>query len=130
MRNGLYGKSKEAHVIWTRLGFEDPNYYRKGSAKTEKAVKFQIETQIKAFDVLESDMTAFMMAQTKNSQILFYIAPGPLNPERAFRTFVFLPNPRISFSINALVLLPGANKALFYTENQLGEISLENYPFE
>jgi len=130
MRNGLYGSAKEARVIWTRLSFSDPNYYLRGSAETVKAVNLPIEAEIIAFAVLETDKTAFLMAQLKNYQVLLHIVPGPANPERALQTFSFLPNIRISFAIEALILLPEAKKAIFYTENHLGEINLSDYPFE
>ena len=40
-----------------------------------------------------------------------------------------MPSIRIPFTIRELVLLPEAEKAIFYSNKHLGEISLKHYPF-
>ena len=59
-----------------------------------------------------------------------HIIPGPSVSERPMRTFTFYPEYRLEFNINELVIIPDAKKAIFYSQDNLGEINLENYPFE
>ena len=59
--------------------------------------------------------------------------PGPEVSDREARTYTYLLNKdgRLgSFKIDALMLLPEAKKAIFHSHQYLGEISLENYPFQ
>ena len=65
--------------------------------------------------VLETDMTAFLMSQTKTMTLILHIVPGPSVSDREMRTFVFNAMGVITFTIDDLVLLPKANKAIFYS---------------
>ena len=74
-------------------------------------------------------MSAFLLAQTRQLQIILHIVPGPTVSDRELRTLTFMPSIRIPFTIRELVLLPEAEKAIFYSNKHLGEISLKHYPF-
>ncbi len=46
------------------------------------------------------------------------------------RSFTFKKLDTIEFTVSQLLILPDANKAVFYGSEFYAEISLENYPFE
>ena len=131
MRNGLYGSAKEARVFWSRLDFTHQNYHRSGEAENIRAVSFPIQTKIEQFAVHEEDLTVFLMAQSQTRQIILHIVPGPSVSDRVMRTFTFRPFniKQQSFVIDELLILPRAEKVIFYSQDHLGEISLKNYPF-
>ena len=82
------------------------------------------------FGVYETDLTAFLMAQTRNKKVILHIVPGPSVKDRPLRTYTFWPDGFTDFNINELIILPEAKKAIFYSYDHIGEISLEYYPFE
>ena len=132
MRNGLFGREEEARVLWTKL---DPttyqDAYRQGSAEQIQAVTFPIRSILKQFSVHEVDQSAFLMTQTlKSLQLSLWIVPGPSVSERPMRSFTFNKLDTIEFTVSQLLIMPDANKAVFYGSEFYAEIRLENYPFE
>ena len=59
-----------------------------------------------------------------------HVVPGPRVAERELKTFTYFPEYRLEFNINELLIIPEAKKAIFYSQDHLGEISLEDYPFQ
>ena len=74
----------------------------------------------------------FLVSQTKRSQVILSLIPGPAEAlsKRPIRTFTFWPYKfDETFLIEKFFLMPNAQKAIFYSAEHLGEISLANYPF-
>ena len=46
------------------------------------------------------------------------------------RTFIFKPDDRKPLNIDEMLILPEAQKVIFYGQEHFGEISLKDYPFE
>ena len=130
MRNGLFGSPKEVRIYWTHLDFSQPDYHRRGHATNTRIVSMPITKTIDHFAVYETDLTAFLLSQTRNQKVILNIVPGPSVKERPLRTYTFWPDGFTDFNINELLLLPEAKKAIFYSQNHIGEIGLEHYPFE
>ena len=130
IQNGLFGSAKEARVFWSQIDFSRPNEVQRGTAEDIRAISMPISTKIEQFAVYDSDLSVFLMAQTKRLQVVLHVIAGPSVSERPLRTFTFWPNDdRKSFIIDQLILLPQAEKAIFFSAEHFGEISLENYPF-
>ena len=125
MRNGLYGTRTQARVFWSHIDFTKKDYHRNGYAENLQAVAIPIETQIEQFSVYETDLTAFLLAQNRLLEIIMYVVPGPsVSNSRQLRAFTFMPSIKIPFTINELVVLPHAQKAIFYSNKHFGEIDL------
>ena len=130
MQNGLFGSPEEARVFWTSIDFSTPNELTRGIAKDIRAVSISIQTKVEQFAVYESDLSVFLMGQTKRFEVVLHIVPGPDVSARPLRTFTFWPNqPFSTFLIDQLIILPQDEKAIFYSANHLGEIYLQGYPF-
>ena len=115
MRNGLYGKSTEAQVVWTRLTFDRDDYHRNGDAYNQRGVSLNIDEKVSNMAVVETDMTAFLMSQTKQSTIIMHVVPGPAVSEREMRSFVFVTLGVIQFTVEDFIIVADAKKAIFYS---------------
>lgn len=77
----------------------------------------------------ETDLTAFLLGRSKSYQLVLHIVPGPASDVKESKTFSFLPNFRTEILFRDLVLLPHSKKLIFFSEDQLSEIDLQDYPF-
>ena len=129
-RNGLYGSPEEARIYWSIINFDTPDYLKYGHSENIRVSSIPIETKIQNFGVHEADLTTFLMSQNRDLQVTLHIVPGPSVRDRELRSFTFYAAQTIVFSTDQVVVLPDANKLFFYSNDWLGEISLENYPFQ
>ena len=128
IRNGLYGSPKEARVIWSLLDFSNPDYHRTGHAHVTRIVSFPIETKIENFAVYETDLSAFLMSQSKDAMITLHIVPGPANGAGGeLRTFTFEPADQHRFTTDQMLIIPQAKKLIIYGAEHFGEVSFEDH---
>ena len=73
-----------------------------------------------------------MIAQSKFLDVILTIVPGPeFADTRQVRSFSFTPNiVGLEFTVEHILLLPETNKVIFYSQTHLGEIFLDDYPFQ
>ena len=115
MRNGLYGSPTEARIYWTKIDFSEPDYLRHGQAENIRTIALPTKTKIEQFAVYETDKSVFLMSQSKEFEVILHIIPGPTVSDRPLRSFTFSPLFGPSFNIEALMIIPEAEKVFFYS---------------
>ena len=94
-----------------------------------RSLSMPISNRVKQFACDETDLSVFLMSQSQQLQVTLSILPGPTVTNRTARTFSFMPDAQLRFLIEELILLPGAQKLIFYSSEHIGEVDLTGYPW-
>ena len=94
MRNGLQGKPRKAHVIWSQISFDekpDPSTYRVGSAKDTLTTSLDIVAPIMHFTARDSDLTAYLLGVSKLNQLFLHVVSSgsQSSPMPYHKTYTF-----------------------------------------
>ena len=140
-RNGLFGKATQAMVFWTRISFENPDYWREGHSHHLSDISLPIRSTVNQIGVFENTLNTLLLSQgTDYFQLYLDLIPGPfqqvqtgeskeVQPVQPLR-YQYWPTEKLFLSLDNLFLVSESKKAFFSCTKYLGVIDFSFVTFE